>query len=361
MKKLHILPPKKKVHRGKTRCYVAPTGTGKSTYMACLANRIDKNEEYKRMAERLVSELVEGGFKCLKVPYTLVASDTTIMLGNNKTTIRCNPYLFQIPNDIDIVQRFCPMTHFLIDEPYKYWSNRSSMQFPERVESYFRTLRHPFYDISMFYQEKKGVEEKIRDCFNEYNIIKDMKIKYHLFKKDKEGYRAIKRVEWTIYQYYTYDDFVKEQKPLSKWEQFKLKFSIYNPLMWFPFNIIDYSDKHRYKLQVLEVLEQCSHSKLIKDIWKGDPFSLFDSHYFFNSFYRSDGELPPREYRKWARSLKYYCTPNRVYSHDIWSVYQFAKENVLERPETFTRALTAKNIIKKREKEKEKLRKDNKK
>ena len=353
MIKLHILPPKKKVYRGKTRCYVAPTGTGKSTFMSCLANRIDSNSNIRKMAGNLVNELVQGGFKSLKVPYTLVASDTTIKLANNRTTIRVNPYLLQIPNEIDIVQRFCPFTHFLIDEPYKYWNNRSSSQFPERVEAWFRTPRHGFYDLSMFYQEKKGVDEKIRDCFNEYNVIKEMKIKYYLFKKDKQGYRAIKRVNWIIYQYYTYDDFIREQKPLSRWEIFKLKLSIYNPLMWFPLNILDYSDKHRYKLQVLELLEQCKKSKLVKENFRGDPFELFDSHYFFSSFYKPDclNTLSPKEYRKWARALVFHNTPNRLYTRDIWSIWQFSKENVLERPETFTRALTAKNIIKKRKKD----------
>lgn len=351
---LMILPPKKKIFRAKSRCYVAPTGTGKSTYMSVLANRVDRNKELRKIASDLVSQLVEGGYKSLRVPYTLSVSDTTIKLLNGKTTIRVNPYLLQIPNAIDLVQRFCPCTHIFVDEPYKYWNNRSSAQFPERVESWFRTNRHAMIDISMFYQEKSGVELKIRDCFNEFNIIKDMKIKYYLFRKDKEGFRAIKRVDWVIWQYYDYDTFIREPQPLSKWEIFKLKFSIYNPLMWFPFNIIDYSDKHRYKLQVLEILQNAKKSKLVIDSFRGDPFNLFDSHYFFPSFYRPDNVLSPKEYRRWARSLRYACSPNRVYSRDIWSYYMFARENVLERPETFTRMQTAKNVIKRQEKERQK-------
>ena len=345
--------PIKYVHRATTKCVVAPTGTGKSTLQACLANDWNNNQLIRAYAEQKVRELNEGGFKGLRLPSTLSYSDTTIKLIGGGTTNHIDGYKFQTPNEIEESVFLPPGADVHFDEPYKYWGNRESSSFPERTESEFRIHRHNDINLTLYYQEKNGVDKKIRECLHEYWVVQYMQVNYCFRKADEEGYRKIKSVDWVYYKYTDYDNFIKGVVPITRLERIKMLWRMYyNPSMWFPFIYFNYAAKMQLRKEYEELLQSTECVEYCTYTFHGDPFKLFNSKFFAPVQYRYMGD--PKDYRQWAQSLKFDSTPNLKIRPNIADYYKFNKLYTVERPETYTKMSTARRIKKRQDKEKQK-------
>lgn len=347
------LPPKRKIYKHDLVCVTAKTGSGKSVLQSHLANVYHSDLKRRLFAEQEIDKLNKGGFKHLKLPDTLVYSDTPINL-NNTTSNLLNPYELQTPNEVEDNALFAPYSVLFVDEPYKYWGNRESGKFPERVESWFFTHRHMKVSMYMFYQDKNGVDKKIRENLHKYWSIEYMNIKYHLTKPDAEGYRQIKRVEWTIYEYYDYESYLQGVVPLSFWDKLSLYWTMYNPLMLFPLNIFDYAQKKRLKQDCQTKLDNNRCVKLVKITHEGNPFELYDSFFFAPVQYQNRRLKEDCTYEDWASNLEYKINKHRFYTPNIEDYKQFGNDIIYDRPETFTKITRAKSIKSKLDKQQSK-------
>lgn len=351
-----IFPPKRKIFKHELVCVTAKTGSGKSVLQSHLANVYHADMKRRKMAEQEIINLNKGGFNKLRLPETLVYSDTGILLRGEKDLVSnvLNPYELQTPNEVEDNALLPPYSVLFVDEPYKYWGNRESGKFPERVESWFFTHRHMKISMYMFYQDKNGVDKKIRENLHKYWSIEDMKIKYHLTKSDVEGYRQIKRVEWTIYEYYDYESYLQGVIPLSFWDKLSLYWTMYNPLMLFPLNIFDYAQKKRLKQDCQTKLDNNRCVKLVKIIHDGNPFELYDSYFFAPVQYQNRRLKEDITYEDWASNLMYKINKHRFYTPNIKDYKQFGLDIIYDRPETFTKITRAKSIKNKLDKQQSK-------
>ena len=357
-------PPIKVVYTAKTKCFVAPKGTGKSTLQAVLANEYDQDPFFKTECAKTVSKLNSLGFKSLRVPKTLVYSDTSIKLVRKGEqpffTNDLDPFKIQFPNNIDEYVINPPYALYLIDEPYKIWGNRESATLPERVEAEFWLTRH--FDLSMylFYQDKNGVDKKLRENLNEYNFIKNMDIKYYFWRRDKDGYRKVKRVTWEIWRYFRYEDFMLGYMPpdpsVIRYAR-RVTRSVFNwlpPFCWF---------KREQRLERLEkarmLLERAEFSEIDFKVFKGDPFKLFNSKNFAYAQYKhclEDGQVESLDdYITWAENLTYPELENPDFEPKTLENVQVLTERMrVVKPETYTKNATARKIKEARAKEKQK-------
>lgn len=157
----------------------AETGAGKSGLMTYLAHLADRDKERMRLARIRVKTLKKGGLSGLTLPFTLILSDFDIKLKRiPRHSISLDPFKMQVANEIDKHDLYCPYSVLFIDEPYKYWGNRESSKFPERVESWFFTHRHKRLSVFLSFQDKEGIDKKIRTNLHAYWHIEKQQIKY---------------------------------------------------------------------------------------------------------------------------------------------------------------------------------------
>lgn len=364
MFKLLKRPPYRPIFKSSSTAIVSEKGGGKSAYMACYAQKEHNNVERKLYSIEHLEKLKNGGYKSLELPQTLVYSDTLIKifdeeLGYMITSNDLNCYELQVPNDIEshLVLPFGSV--LLLDEIYKCWGNRESSSLPERVVNWWWITRHLGVDMLLFFQEKNGIDKKIRENLTYYRYIKNFQIKYYNYKADSDGYRQIKWVKFTFWDYDNYENFIEEIPPITKNEILKILWRLYNPTMWFPFNLIHRLDKSRFRDECFKELERLYVVKETNEKFKFNPFELYDS-FFFESVQYTKTELSEEDYEDYARQLKYVGQDNNTfdkkqrydYEKTINDIYEFGKRITFRKPETYTKDSRARSIKEKREKKK---------
>ncbi|MBQ7308259.1 MAG: hypothetical protein IJW82_07030 [Clostridia bacterium] len=357
-------PPYRPIFRSASTAIVSQKGGGKSAYMACYAQKEHNNLERKSFASEHIEKFKAGGYESLELPQTLVYSDTLIQIWDNELNYMVssndlNCYELQVPNDIESHLLFPFGSVLLLDEIYKAWGNRESSSLPERVVNWWWITRHLGIDLILFFQEKNGIDKKIRENLTYYRYIKDFQVKYYKHKADKDGYRQIKSVKFTFWDYDKYEYFVEEVPPISKTDILKILWRLYNPTMWFPFNIFHRMEKSKFRDECFKELERLYIVKETTEKFKFNPFELYDS-FFFESVQYIKKELSIEEYKEYAKNLKYAGQDNNLfndkqkysYQKTIKDIYDFGNRVSFRKPETYTKDSRARNIKEKREKQK---------
>lgn len=352
-------PPIEQIFRGRCVCYVAPKGTGKSTLQAVLANEYHNNNFYRLYCATEINRLNDIGFKKLSVPRTLVYSDTGILLRDNQNKFiysnYVNPYELQVPNEVEKSFLAPPGALISIDEPYKYWSNRESASFPERVEAWFWLTRHFDININMFYQTKDAVDIKIRENLDEYNIVKDMQIKYYFWRKNNSGYRQIKKVTWILWKYHYYEDFISDKIPPTKETIKKYKKMLRSYFLWLPpFCWFRKNRELKFNLQVEldKLLELQNVCEVVEIKFKGNPFELFNSKNFAPVQFRYISDKAgqtDKDYQVWAENLQFSEKESPALKPITLEEFKAFNQQInVIRPETFTRINKARELLRRK-------------
>lgn len=357
-------PPIKEVHRAEMACYVAPKGTGKSTLQAVLANEYDMDIDKYILSGAEICRLNSIGFESLEMPNTLVFSDTSIVLARPDEepfmSYILDPYAIQVPNNIDKYTIAPPYSLYLVDEPYKVWGNRESASFPERVEAWFWITRHIDVTMYMFFQDKNGVDKKIRDNFNVYYEVKEMNIKYYFWRCDREGYRKVKKVTWELWKYTKYEDFLEGYEPIHPEDIRHANRVVKDICNWLPpFCFFNRQERFERRQKAYEILEKARNSEIVFKKFKGDPFKLFDTKNFSACQYKhclDDGKTETvEEYSEWAKNLKYDLKENPPLHPSTLAEYKEYTDNIrLVKPESYTKNARARKVRNQQKKEEEK-------
>ena len=336
----------------------AETGTGKSGLMTYLAHLADNDKERTRLASIRVKALNKGGLSGLTLPFTLILSDFDITLKRiSRHSISLDPFRMQVANEIEQHDLYCPYSVLFVDEPYKYWGNRESSKFPERVESWFFTHRHKRLSVFLSFQDKEGIDKKIRTNLHEYWHIEKQQIKYSLFKHENNAeiaktVRSIRQVKWVVWQYKhkDYSLYLKDYEPLRWWQKFHYYWKIYNPLMLFPFIFIDYAQKVKLKAEIKQELKD--RKRVVRKVFKCN----YDIFKYYNSF-----EFEPMDYQnlynkgipitEHLKTVDYLKTEHSAISPDLKGFAKFGTTYRWNRPETFTKESTARKAKRRLEKE----------
>lgn len=358
-------PPFRPIPHTMSMALVDDKGKGKSTYLACLANKYHNSEEPRYFAEEHTKKFNEGGFKNLKVPETLVYSDVPMKIFDEKlkyfiSSNIISPYNMQIANDIDEFNILPFGSLCLFDETEKTWRNRDSASFPERVEAWWWVTRQLNTSMICVFHDPDGIEKKLRENFDLFRYINNMEIKFYSNKSDSDGYRQIKSVKFRFWQYDKYEYFLQKIEPLTKTDILKILWRLYNPTMWFPFNLFHRIEKSRYRDECFKSLERLYIVQEVTEEFKFNPFERFDSYFFELSQYTKSG-LSKEEYKKYAENLKYTCQDNNSFMSDkvrygynrtVDDIFEYSQDIVFEKPETFTKDKTARETKAKRENKK---------
>ena len=368
-RKIFKLPPIYKPIKYGLRFVVGDIGSGKSSFMAVNCNLQHNDPRFKKDCEKELEILHNVGFKNLKMPETLIFSDTTVKLLNNfnnkeinyklddnlkENTLYTNsfdPYKFFIANDVVMQDIFPPNSCFHLDEGQQIYNNRASASFPEIVEGIYYRIRHLKFNMYIYFQQKEGVDLKLRDAVCEIYYLKEpIKINYYLKKSDSKGNRQIKSVKWKFLVYTKFQSFLDDVEPLDWLCRIYLKYELFKKKLLLPFCFFSRLEKINEIREIKEMLRINKTVKYKKIKYKGNPFDLYDSFQFGYANYLNYNCKNLQEYINWAKEVQFDIRSGYMYSYLMSDIYKFGEEHKFVKPNWFTKLATARKIVEKEKK-----------
>lgn len=180
-------------------------GAGKTAFAYANAIMEMYNRKRLKQAKNLVYQLVEGGYKNLRLQddylvYTETAVLSRLFGHRPQFTYVCNGSRFGLPNDKKETDFYPPFAYIVIDEGQKDADSRNFKNLEAYVKRAWETRRHMGYDL-VYVSQWGNVDKCLRNVAN--------RIVYLLSKGQRLSDGKYKHIQsyWSYTEFKTYDEF----------------------------------------------------------------------------------------------------------------------------------------------------------
>ncbi len=197
------------------------TGAGKTSFAYANAIMEIYNKNRLKQSRNIVYNLIEGGYKNLRLQDDHLVYTETYVLGRlfghrPQTTYLCNGSKFGLPSDKKETDFYPPCAYIVIDEGQKDVDSRNFKNLEDCVKRGWETNRHMEYDL-VYVSQWGNVDKVLRKLAN--------RILYICSKGQRLSQGKYKHIQsfWNYIEFATYEEYEKwvaDGKPQRKTQEF---------------------------------------------------------------------------------------------------------------------------------------------